>query len=279
MGFSVDNGGVAVDSVSPGLSNDTIDILLVAGAGDHTIQVYQWNSQNDQCEASVSFTVLPSVSPPVTAVAINNVQARAWEWHHDPATGATSTGTSELVSSPFVTLGDTSREFDVSFTSNGGELFSSTIGKDTVATHFIYDIWVYIPNPSALANVEMDMNQVMANGETVIYGFQCDGWSGTWDYTSESPSGHWVHSQYPCNPRTWSNEWHHVQIQYERDATGIVTYQAVVFDGQQNDLNETVVSAEPLGWTVGTLLVNFQLDGKGSGAVTAYVDDLTIYRW
>jgi hypothetical protein len=30
----------------------------------------------------------------------------------------------------------------------------------------------------------MDMNQVMPNGQIVIFGFQCDGWSGTWDYTA-----------------------------------------------------------------------------------------------
>ena len=27
------------------------------------------------------------------------------------------------------------------------------------------------------------MNQTMENGQTVIFGFQCDGYTSTWDYT------------------------------------------------------------------------------------------------
>jgi hypothetical protein len=43
----------------------------------------------------------------------------------------------------------------------------------------------HLPSPStSIANLVMDMNQVMPNGQIVIFGFQCDGWSGTWDYTA-----------------------------------------------------------------------------------------------
>ena len=39
----------------------------------------------------------------------------------------------------------------------------------------------------------------MPNGDTVIFGFQCDGWDGTWDYTENAgtptaPIDHWVNS-------------------------------------------------------------------------------------
>jgi len=42
----------------------------------------------------------------------------------------------------------------------------------------------------------------------------------------------------------------------------------------------TVPSAFALGWAP-TLLTNFQIDGAvaGSDTATAYLDDLTIYRW
>jgi hypothetical protein len=129
------------------------------------------------------------------------------------------------------------------------------------------------------------MNQVMSNGQTVIYGFQCDGYSGTWDYsknagTPQKPSGEWVHSKAACNPRKWSTDtWHHVQIEYSRDDTGKVTYQAVWLDSVEQVINETVPTAYELGWG-STLSTNFQVDGVGAtGKATLYLDQLTISRW
>jgi hypothetical protein len=144
---------------------------------------------------------------------------------------------------------------------------------------------VYIQSPStSLANIEMDMNQTMPNGQTAIFGFQCDGWNNTWDYTTNkgtptNPVDAWVKSNQYCNPRTWStNTWHHVQVTYSRDNSGNITYQAVWLDDVQQPINATVNSAFALGWAP-SLLSNFQVDGLGNGQVTLYMDSLTIYRW
>jgi hypothetical protein len=145
---------------------------------------------------------------------------------------------------------------------------------------------VYIASPSStVANLEMDMNQVLANGQTVIYGVQCDGYSNTWDYsanqgTPSNPSDVWIHSTASCNPRNWSsNAWHRVQMSYWRDGTGNVTYGSIWFDGVEQAINATVPSAFALGWG-SVLLTNFQIDGLGSsGTTTVYLDNLSIYRW
>jgi hypothetical protein len=136
-----------------------------------------------------------------------------------------------------------------------------------------------------VANLELDMNQVIANGQTIIYGFQCDGYTHTWDYTQnvgtpESPNDQWLHSAAPCDLQTWTpNAWHHVQISYSRDDSGNVTYNSVWLDGVQQNINATVPSAFALGWGQ-TLLTNFQVDGLGGyGSSTIYLDNLTIYRW
>jgi hypothetical protein len=190
-----------------------------------------------------------------------------------------------LVSSP--SHGGVARHFASNFSDYGGERFHVTFGDDTTSTNFFYDTWVYLPSPStAIANLEMDMNQVMPNGQTVIFGFQCDGWSGTWDYTAnkgtpEKPVDVWLHSKAACNPRQWStNTWHHVQVSYFRDDSGNVTYNSAWLDGAQSNLNVTVPSAFALGWAP-ALTTNFQIDGSlaTSGATTAYLDDLTVYRW
>ena len=60
-----------------------------------------------------------------------------------------------------------------------------------------------------------------------------------------------------------------------------MTYDWVNLDGTATDFkNATGPSAENLGWEMGDLLLNFQLDGAGtSGSITAYIDELTIHRW
>jgi CHASE1-domain containing sensor protein len=73
--------------------------------------------------------------------------------------------------------------------------------------------------------------------------------------------------------------WHHVQISYCRDDSGVVTYQPVWLDGVQHVLNATVPSVFALGWSQ-TLLTDFQVVGlNSSGTNPVYLDDLVIHRW
>jgi hypothetical protein len=227
-----------------------------------------------------------SATIPSRALAVTKIQDLTnWEDTFDTATGTgSSTGQMSLEGSP--SRSGSSRKFVSTFTNYGGERYWVTFGDDTSSSNFVYDGWLYVANPSGdIANIEMDMNQVMSNGQTVIYGFQCDGYSGTWDYTENSgtPQNYidqWVHSKASCNPRHWAtNTWHHIQIEYSRDNDGNVTYKAVWFDGIKQTLDATVPSAFALGWG-STLLTNFQIDGLGpSGTSTVYLDELTIYRW
>ena len=123
-------------------------------------------------------------------------------------------------------------------------------GSNASATNFLYDGWVCPASPTNdVANLEMDLNQAMPNGQTAIYAFQCSGWGNVWEYTTkfctlENPTVTWLKSNQTCNPRSWTtNAWHHVQIQYSRDDAGNVTYQSVWTDGVEQAINETVPSA------------------------------------
>jgi hypothetical protein len=109
-----------------------------------------------------------------------------WEESNDPGTSSGhSTGEMSLTDSP--SRSGSARKFVTSFTNSGGERYWVIFGEDTASTHFLYDAWVYFAKPSTqIANLEMDMNQVLSNGQTVIYGFQCDGTSSTWDYTKNA---------------------------------------------------------------------------------------------
>jgi hypothetical protein len=251
--------------------------------------VKAWGTQGSSCVTEVPITIgkSPAASIPPNAISTSGIHVlKNWQANFDSGTGSGSaSGAMSLVKSP--SLSGTARQFVTSYTNYGGERYSVTFGSDANATNFLYDGWIYVANPTNdIANVEMDLNQVMPNGQTVIYGFQCDGWSNTWDYTTntgtpQKPMDQWMHTTASCNPRNWSaNTWHHVQILFSRDDSGNVSYQSVWFDGAEQDIDITAPSAFALGWAPATLLTNFQVDGIGAyGSATMYLDNFTVYRW
>jgi hypothetical protein len=179
---------------------------------------------------------------------------------------------------------DDAREFYMTYAAHGGVRWHVSFAHDPNATHFVYDTYVYLTDPAQVANIELDMNQVMSNGKTVVYGTQCSSYTKTWEYTIASGNSyHWKSSNVGCNPKTWAAKtWHHVQIASHRDGSGNVTYDWVNVDGAHKVLSGAYGnSARSLGWAKGDLLVNFQLDGanSGSGSITAYIHKMTIFRW
>jgi len=268
----------------------SIDTSVSSSAGAHTLHVKAWGNQGATCVTDVAVTINNSLindilSIPSDAISVSSIQALGnWLGVNDTAGSGGSSGWTGIVGSP--SLGGSTREFAVNFTNSGSERFYSSFGDDTTSTHFLYDGYIYLNSSSSkIANLEMDLNQVLPNGQTVIMGFQCDGWTSTWDYTANTgsptaPVDTWVHSNKYCNPRTWSiNVWHHVQISYSHNSSGQVTYNAVWLDSLEMPINATVNSAFALGWAP-TLLTNFQVDGYGSsGSATIYLADLVIDRW
>jgi len=261
----------------------------VAGAGAHTVHVKAWSGAGDACVADVTVDVKTTASPsnvtvPSGAKTVSNIQNMdGWAAVHDPSSGGSASGAMSMVGSP--SLSGHARRFDTSFSGSGGELYNEYFDSDVNASNFFYDAWVYLTDSAGnIGNIEMDMNQVLADGHTVIYGFQCDGYAGKWDYTMNkgTPKKHddqWVHSNAYCDPRTWGrNAWHHVQVSYSRDDSGNVTYHSVWLDGKESKLEVKVPSVFELGWAP-ALLTNFQVDGIGKGSNTVYLDKLTISRW
>jgi hypothetical protein len=204
-----------------------------------------------------------------------------WTWTHDAKTPGDSVASSHYPEgSP--SLDGKAREFYFSYSNKGGERFSLTFEHNAEVTHFVYDTYVYIDDPAQLANLELDMNQVMSDGKTVIYAFQCSGNSGQWEYsTIEDNSPHWHTSGLPCSPRKWAaNKWHHIQIASHRNSSGDVTYDWVNLDGDYKTVNKGGNGAIELHWSPGDLNLNFQMDGDQSrGSVKMYADKLIIYFW
>jgi hypothetical protein len=277
-----------------------IDVTkLGVGSGTHTIHFKSWTSKGICPVVTTTFTVsgatatassgdstssssaTTSGSIPSIAVASANLDGKGWIAQQDEGTPGDARGSSSF---PATTPSyDDAREFYMTYSKHGGERWHVSFAKDASATHFVYDTYVYIVDPAQVANLELDMNHVMSNGATVIFGTQCSSYTRTWEYTYVSGGAHWKSSNIPCNPKTLAAKtWHHIQIASHRNSGGDVTYDWVNVDGTHSVFkNATVYSAEQLGWARGDLLINFQMDGvnEGSGSITAYIHKLTIFRW
>ncbi len=285
MAYSIDSG---VDTV---IQAAALNTSTTATAGAHIVHVKSWGNKGAECTADVAVDVLTKLpSIPANVATIANIQGFTnWVGEHDAATSGSSNGSTSLVASP--ALNGATRQFSFSYSNDGGHRFHSSFAGNTTATHFVYDTYVMLNANCGSAcgtimNLEMDMNQVLANRNVVIYGVQCDGWTGTWDYTvndgtvAQSHST-WIHSNLQCDPRTWTrNAWHHVQLTYSRDNGGNVTYETVSLDGvEQAFSGATGPSLFALNWGP-VLLMNLQLDGKGaSGSQTVELSSTTVYAW
>jgi hypothetical protein len=209
-------------------------------------------------------------------------QSGSWQWEHDNGTPGSSTGQLIFnVTNP--SLDGSATEFLVAYSQYGGERYHLLFGSDTAATYFIYDTYVYVVDPKQLQNLELDVDQVTTNGETIIYGTQCSSISGTWEYTYVTGGhGYWKASNIPCNPLNWApNKWHHIVIQSHR-VGDVVTHDWVRFDNDRVRFftRATAPSGLFLNWTPGVLLINFQVDGASanSGTIQGYFDKLQIWR-
>jgi hypothetical protein len=280
-GYSIDSGSTTV------IKSQTLKTSVSAATGGHTLHVKAWGNAGAVCVTDVAITVTTSsAAVPTSSSSVSSIQTlNNWTAVHDSGTPGTSSGWMNIVSSP--SMSGAARQFATSYTNYGGERYSVGFGDDQSAQNFQLDTWVYLQYPSTGVQIlELDLNQVLSNGQTILYGFQCNGWSNTWDFSTNkgsatSPSPHWVNTSAYCNPHSWgTNQWHHVQILYSRNDSGWVTYKTVTLDGKVFNIWTTAYSAYSLGWGP-SLTVNVQVDGSssGSGGSHLFVDNMNVSRW
>jgi hypothetical protein len=285
--------GYSIDSAAGLVLGDTAyDVDVTAQpipAGTHTIHFKSWIHGSECPTVDTTFTVGGTGTPPPTGLPSGATSSgdldgsNKWTQDHDGGTPGSSRGSSVFPAS--TPLYDDARKFYMTYSDQAGERWSNTFAKDTESNYFVLDTYVLLPNPSELKNLELDINQVIANGETIILSTQCSGEIGQWEYgDSVGKHDHWKSSGIKCNPADWkANVWHHVQIGEHRDSTnGFVTHDYVIVDGVQSFFKDaTLESAHFLNWGAGDVNTQFQIEGasKGSGSVTAYIHNFTVYRW
>ncbi|MGA2536720.1 MAG: hypothetical protein ABSF53_11935 [Terracidiphilus sp.] len=286
FGYSIDDDRAIV----PGRDSYDIDVFGQSlAAGPHTLHFRSWTSEGECPEVTTTFTVQSPKDPttklsiPPDAVSSGSLDGSSrWVEGHDGGTPGKSEGW--MLYPAKTPLYDDAREFMMTYTERAGERWSTFIVQDTVPTHFALDLYVMFPNPSEVRNLEMDINQVLANGDTIIMSTQCSGEIGFWEYgDTKGDQEHWKSTKLPCNPATWkANVWHHVQIGEHHDGLGNVTHDWVTLDGDYTPfVDATLPSVRAEDWEIGNIATQFQIEGSSlsSGKATAYVHDLTVYRW
>jgi hypothetical protein len=285
FGYSIDSTTGLVLGATP----YDIDVTAQAiPAGTHTVHFKSWTSRGECPTVNTTFKVSGAIANqastgiPSFAISSGDLDGSGgWTEQHDGGTPGTSRGSTVYPAS--TPLYDDARKFYMTYTDEAGERWSNTFTRDPNAVYFVLDTYIYLPNPSEVKNIEMDINQVIADGETIILSTQCSGEIGVWEsgYT-EGAHDHWKSSKIKCNPKDWAaNVWHHVQIGEHREANGIVSHDWVNLDGTHYVWGEVQLSAHFLDWGAGDLNTQFQIEGasSGSGTATAYIHKFTIYRW
>jgi hypothetical protein len=284
--------GYSIDDASGLVKGETaFDIDVTAQAvpsGTHTIHFKSWTSHAECPTVNSTFTVGGTSNPPVTGIPSYAASSGdldgsdKWTEEHDGGTPGKSKGSTVYPSS--TPLYDDARKFYMTYSDQAGERWSNTFTHDAQSTYFVLDTYILLPNPSEVKNVELDLNQVTSNGETIILSTQCSGEIGQWEYGDTVGShDHWKSSGIKCNPAEWkANVWHHIQIGEHRETNGFVTHDYVTIDGVKSLFkNATLESAHFLNWGAADLNTQFQIEGasSGSGTVTAYIHKFTIYHW
>lgn len=291
MGYSFDTLNDTV--IIPGTSIN--QSIKAPSTGAHTLRVKSWGPNNAACALEIPIVVIAPTPPPPTGPTIpgNALQVTLdtmnWNTTKDAGTPGTACTSSLPCSTKYPVVVDAAhqdtRSYNMAYSARAGVRWSVTAANDTGATHFIYDTWVYSDDWSQVANLEMDINQVTADGKTRILGTQCSGWDHAWDYTLNTSSGgwHWVPSNVTCDPRTWAPKtWKHIQIVGHFDSDDVSYYEGVWIDGQYSAFtNAQGATGRALGWAKGHIVINFQADGTNAttGSLSVDATRLTVIRW
>src|SRR3569833_3205143 len=166
---SVTTTGYSLDSSTSTtlFKSQTVDTSVSASTGGHTLHVKAWGSAGAVCVTDVSINVTSTSSGvPSDATSNSSLQTLSnWIKAHDSGTPGTSSGWMNIVSSP--SMSGAARQFATSYTNYGGERYSVSFNDDASAHNFELDMWVYLQYPSnGVQILELDLNQVLSNGQT-----------------------------------------------------------------------------------------------------------------
>lgn len=157
----------------------------------------------------------------------------------------------------------------------GGALWFKYLGNIDNATHFVYDLFFYVDNPSVSQALEFNISQ-SANGNRYNFSTQCElGGANVWRVWDPVAQA-WTTSGVPCAPPA-ANSWNHLTWEFERDDGGNVIFSAVTLNGNRQPVNLSMphVADNQTG-----LDASFQPDADLNGTpYSVWLDKVNVTYW
>jgi hypothetical protein len=147
------------------------------------------------------------------------------------------------------------------FTMGGPQAYSNMLYFNAIAggnnvSHFVYDLYFYIDNPTAAQALEFDINQTFG-GQRWVWGSECNfNGSGKWDIWNDLTG--WQPTQFDCKPFP-ANTWIHLVWNVERVGNQVHYISLTVGDQVFNV--DTYYPNQP-NWTLEEIDIAFQMDGN-----------------
>jgi hypothetical protein len=154
-------------------------------------------------------------------------------------------------------------------------LWWKQLGPNSEPTHFVYDVYFYMTDPSAPEALEFDVNQSM-NGVRYTWGTECSYRdTGHWDIWNPE-AGAWVTTSVAC-PQVSAKEWHHLTWTVER-VNGQAHYISVELDGDVHTVDK-YYNPQP-HYDGDGVNAAFQLDGNyRQDPYSVWLDNVSLSSW
>ena len=261
---------------------DHLDTNVAMGSGAHYVVVQAWDTTGAVFKAAPMTITVSSGGGggiPSNAKTYANVnQMTGWQWC-DKCAGSGGDGPKSIMSMTQFLSSPSMDSKSVQFYMAGSSAYSSAIwwrqlGPNPNASNFVYDLYFYVKNPSAVQALEFDANQSL-DGKKYIFGTQCDvlghhDWD-VWDTANHT----WVRTGIACKaPAAYS--WNHLTLEFQR-VGGQAKFLSVTLNGNKSYINK---SFWPEGVNAQELNVAFQMDGNGHNtAYSTWLDKVNFTVW
>ena len=244
---------------------NSIDAQIFVAPGQHKLEVMAEDNQG-----YISATILNITVTTQSQTTIPNIQSLpGWQSCSalfPPGSGrdgqicAAGLGTAQSTmtqnqSAP--SMDGQSAQFSISGpTGYSNMLYFNAVAGGNSVSHFIYDLYFYIDNPTASQALEFDINQTFG-GTRWVWGSECNfNGSGKWDIWDDVNG--WQPTLYDCNPFP-ANTWNHLVWNVERVGNQVHYISLTVGDQTYNV--DTYYSNQS-NWTLEEIDVAFQMDGN-----------------
>ena len=266
----------------------SIDVQIFTAPGNHTVEVMA-EDKSGYISSTILNVTVTSQAPKTTISGIQNMPG----WQQCAADFPAGSGrdgqvcasgnpeppTSSMIegqSSP--AMDGKSAKFSMSGPNGySNELYFNAIAGGDSVSHFTYDLYFYIDNPSAPQALEFDLNQTFG-GHRWVWGSECNFAGETpprWDIWDDE-AGLWRETNMPCNTFP-ANTWVHLIWQFER--VGNQVHYISLQVGDQTYNVDTYYNNQ-VDWTLEEIDNAFQMDLRQPPIpYNVWLDQVNVTAW